>query len=66
MVVSVIALSGSGSIINRAGHGHQYSPGVQWDLRDSRWRYITVITVPLSMLVDTYTHSFDAQRGRYE
>lgn len=59
-----------GSIISRtvpgAGHGHQYYPGVQWDLRDSPWRYITVIDVPLSMVVDTFMLPFDAQHGPYE
>ena len=39
----VTVLSGCGSIISRTipgqGHGNQYYPGVQWDLRDSAWRY---------------------------
>ncbi len=70
LVAGVTALTGCGSIISRtvpgAGHGHQYYPGVQWDLRDSPWRYITVIDVPLSMVVDTFMLPFDAQHGPYE
>ena len=50
----------------RCGHGHQYYPGVQWDLRDTPWRYVTVIDVPLSMVVDTFMLPFDAQHGPYE
>ena len=65
LVAGVTALTGCGSIISRtvpgAGHGHQYYPGVQWDLR-----YITVIDVPLSMVVDTFMLPFDAQHGPYE
>lgn len=42
--IMVITLSGCGSIISRTipgqGHGNQYYPGVQWDMRDSAWRYI--------------------------
>jgi uncharacterized protein YceK len=70
LVAGVTALTGCGSIISRtvpgAGHGHQYYPGVQWDLRDSPWRYITVIDVPLSMVVDTFMLPFDGQHGPYE
>lgn len=70
LIGSVILLSGCGSIISRtvpgAGHGHQYYPGVQWDLRDTPWRYVTVIDVPLSMVVDTVMLPFDAQHGPYE
>ncbi len=25
------------------GHGSQYYHGVQWDMRDSAWRYITIL-----------------------
>lgn len=50
----------------RRRHGHQYYPGVQWDLRDTPWRYVTVIDVPLSMVVDTFMLPFDAQHGPYE
>lgn len=64
------ALSGCGSIISRtvpgAGHGHQYYPGVQWDLRDTPWRSFMVIDVPLSLVVDTFMLPFDAQHGPYE
>ena len=65
-----IALTGCGSIISRTipgqGHGSQYYPGVQWDLRDSPWRYVTVIDVPLSMIVDTFMLPIDARHGPYE
>ena len=46
IVVSIMVtlLSGCGSIISRTipgqGHGNQYYPGVQWDVRDSAWRYL--------------------------
>lgn len=70
LAAGVMALTGCGSIISRtvpgAGHGHQYYPGVQWDLRDTPRRYITVIDVPLSMVVDTFMLPFDAQHGPYE
>ena len=50
-ILSIIAmallLSGCGSIISRTvpgqGHGNQYYPGVQWDVRDSAWRYPAVL-----------------------
>ena len=62
-------LTGCGSIISRTvpgqGHGNQYYPGVQWDLRDSPWRYVTVIDVPLSMIVDTFMLPIDARHGPY-
>jgi uncharacterized protein YceK len=70
LAAGVMLLTGCGSIISRtvpgAGHGHQYYPGVQWDLRDTPWRYVTVIDVPLSMVVDTFMLPFDAQHGPYE
>ncbi len=70
MGVLAATLSGCGSIISRTmpgqGHGNQYYPGVQWDLRDSAWRYVTVIDVPLSMIVDTFMLPIDARHGPYE
>ncbi|ADW74579.1 MULTISPECIES: YceK/YidQ family lipoprotein [Rahnella] len=71
-VLALVAtvLTGCGSIISRTvpgqGHGNQYYPGVQWDLRDSPWRYVTVIDVPLSMIVDTFMLPVDARHGPYE
>lgn len=63
-------LAGCGSIISRTvpgqGHGNQYYPGVQWDLRDSPWRFVTVIDVPLSMIVDTFMLPVDARHGPYD
>ncbi len=68
--MGIVLLSGCGSIISRTvpgqGHGHQYYPGVQWDMRDGVWKYITVIDVPLSMIVDTFMLPIDAQHGPYE
>lgn len=47
MSIMVTLLSGCGSIISRTlpgqGHGNQYYPGVQWDVRDSAWRYVTIL-----------------------
>ena len=67
--VCVLLLSGCGSIISRAvpgqGHGNQYYPGVQWDVRDSSWRYLTIIDLPLSLVVDTLLLPVDASHGEY-
>mgnify|MGYP001107018064 FL=1 len=50
VVMMACLLSGCGSIISRTipgqGHGNQYYPGVQWDVRDSAWRYLTVLDLP--------------------
>lgn len=63
----IMLLSGCGSIISRIvpgqGHGHQYYPGVQWDMRAGPWKYVTVIDVPLSMIVDTFMLPIDAHHG---
>ena len=68
--IAVTTLSGCGSIISRTvpgqGHDNQYYPGVQWDLRDGPWRYVTVIDVPLSMIVDTFMLPIDARHGPYK
>lgn len=57
--IMVITLSGCGSIISRTipgqGHGNQYYLGVQWDMRDSAWRYITILDLPFSLIFDTAT-----------
>ncbi|CNJ96506.1 YceK/YidQ family lipoprotein [Yersinia aldovae] len=70
LTAGIILLSGCGSIISRTvpgqGHGHQYYPGVQWDMREGAWKYITVIDVPLSMIVDTFMLPIDASHGPYE
>ncbi|XBS71187.1 YceK/YidQ family lipoprotein [Acerihabitans sp. KWT182] len=69
MAACVLGLTGCGSIISRTfpgqGHGNQYYPGVKWDLRDSPWRYITVIDLPLSMVVDTILLPVDMRHGPY-
>ncbi|ASO60030.1 YceK/YidQ family lipoprotein [Salmonella enterica subsp. arizonae] len=68
--IMVITLSGCGSIISRTvpgqGHGNQYYPGVQWDMRDSAWRYITIIDLPFSLLFDTLLLPLDIQHGPYK
>ena len=55
--IMVALLSGCGSIISRTipgqGHGNQYYPGVQWDVRDSAWRYVTILDLPFSLVFDT-------------
>jgi len=72
MVVALMALtlSGCGSIISRAvpgqGHGNQYYPGVQWDVRDGPWRVVTILDLPLSLVVDTMLLPVDAHHGPYE
>ena len=66
----VLLLSGCGGIISRAvpgqGHGNQYYPGVQWDVRDTPWRFLTIIDLPLSLVVDTLLLPVDAKHGPYE
>lgn len=60
IVVSIMVtlLSGCGSIISRTipgqGHGNQYYPGVQWDVRDSAWRYVTILDLPFSLVSIPY------------
>lgn len=70
VAVSLLELSGCGSIISRTvpgqGHGNQYYPGVQWDVRDSAWRFITIIDLPLSLILDTLLVPVDASHGPYE
>lgn len=69
LVSAALILTGCGSFISRAipgqGHGKQYYPGVQWDLRDSPWRYLTVIDLPLSLVVDTVLLPVDMRHGPY-
>ncbi|EBS4567486.1 YceK/YidQ family lipoprotein [Salmonella enterica subsp. enterica serovar Tanger] len=68
--IMVITLSGCGSIISRTipgqGHGNQYYPGVQWDMRDSAWRYITILDLPFSLIFDTLLLALDIHHGPYE
>ncbi|WNN46004.1 MULTISPECIES: YceK/YidQ family lipoprotein [Winslowiella] len=70
IAVSLLTLTGCGSIISRTvpgqGHGNQYYPGVQWDVRDTPWRVLTIIDLPLSLVVDTLLLPVDAQHGPYE
>ena len=70
IVASMMLLTGCGSIISRTvpgqGHGHQYYPGVQWDMRDGAWRYLTLLDLPLSLIVDTLLLPVDAKHGAYD
>ncbi len=65
-----LLLSGCGSIISRTvpgqGHGNQYYPGVQWDVRDGPWRVVTILDLPLSLVMDTLLLPVDAHHGPYE
>lgn len=70
LMMAVLCLSGCGSIISRTvpgqGHGNQYYPGVQWDVRDGAWRVLTILDLPLSLVVDTLLLPVDASHGPYE
>ena len=70
IVACMMLLTGCGSIISRTvpgqGHGHQYYPGVQWDMRDGAWRYVTLLDLPLSLIVDTLLLPVDAKHGAYD
>ncbi len=70
LLTAVLLLSGCGSIISRTvpgqGNGNQYYTGVQWDVRDTPWRSLTIIDVPLSALLDTLLLPVDARQGPYE
>ncbi|EOT8212249.1 YceK/YidQ family lipoprotein [Escherichia albertii] len=68
--IMVALLSGCGSFISRTmpgqGHGNQYYPGVQWDVRDSAWRYVTILDLPFSLVIDTLLLPIDIHHGPYE
>lgn len=68
--IMVALLCGCGSIISRTmpgqGHGNQYYPGVQWDVRDSAWRYVTILDLPFSLVIDTLLLPIDIHHGPYE
>ncbi|MFV4850259.1 YceK/YidQ family lipoprotein [Citrobacter freundii] len=68
--IMIFFLSGCGSIISRTipgqGHGNQYYPGVQWDVRDSAWRYVTILDLPFSLVFDTLLLPLDINHGPYE
>ena len=68
--ICLLMLTGCGSIISRTmpgqGHGNQYYPGVQWDVRDTPWRFLTIIDLPLSLVLDTLLLPVDSHHGPYE
>lgn len=70
LCAAILLLTGCGSIISRTvpgqGHGNQYYPGVQWDVRDGTWRVLTILDLPLSLVMDTLLLPVDAQHGPYE
>lgn len=70
IVAASLLLSGCGSIISRTvpgqGHGHQYYPGVQWDMRGGGLSFLTVLDLPLSLIMDTLLLPVDAKHGSYE
>ncbi|MCU9756245.1 YceK/YidQ family lipoprotein, partial [Escherichia coli] len=72
IVVSIMVtlLSGCGSIISRTipgqGHGNQYYPGVRWEVRDSAWRYVTILDLPFSLVIDTLLLPIDLHLGPHE
>lgn len=70
MFAALLLLIGCGSIISCTvpgqGHGNQFYPGVQWDLRDTAWKYLTIIDLPLSMVVDTLLLPVDWRYGPYD
>lgn len=70
VIAITLLLSACGSVISRTipgqGHGNQYYPGVQWDLRDSAWRWLTIIDLPFSLIFDTLLLPIDASHGPYE
>ena len=69
IIAMALLLSGCGSIISRTvpgqGHGNQYYPGVQWDVRDSAWRYLTILDLQFSLVFDTLLLPLDARPGPY-
>ncbi|EOT1256895.1 YceK/YidQ family lipoprotein [Cronobacter sakazakii] len=69
VLLAVWMLCGCGSIISRAvpgqGHGNQYYPGVQWDVRDRPWRFILMLDLPFSLIFDTLLLPVDMHHGPY-
>ncbi len=67
--IMVITLSGCGSIISRTIRDKDTATsitGVQWDMRDSAWRYITILDLPFSLIFDTLLLPLDIHHGPYE
>ncbi len=70
LLIATLLLCGCGSIISRTvpgqGHGNQYYPGVQWDVRDSAWRWMTILDLPFSLVFDTLLLPIDIHHGPYK
>lgn len=70
LLIATLTLCGCGSIISRTvpgqGHGNQYYPGVQWDVRDSAWRWLTILDLPFSLVFDTLLLPVDIHHGPYK
>ncbi|WP_042283802.1 YceK/YidQ family lipoprotein [Citrobacter sedlakii] len=67
VAMMVMLLSGCGSVISRTIPGQgQYYPGVQWDVRDSAWRYLTILDLPFSLVFDTLLLPLDMHHGPYD
>jgi uncharacterized protein YceK len=70
VVLMACLLSGCGSIISRTipgqGHGNQYYPGVKWDVRDSAWRYLTVLDLTVFAGFRHAVAAHRCQHGPYE
>lgn len=70
LLIATLLLCGCGSIISRTvpgqGHGNQYYPGVQWDVRDSAWRWLTILDLPFSLVFDTLLLPIDIHHGPYK
>jgi uncharacterized protein YceK len=67
IIAMALLLSGCGSIISRTvpgqGHGNQYYPGVQWDVRDGM--ALSHHSGPFSLVFDTLLLPLDASHGPY-
>ena len=70
LLIATLLLCGCGSIISRTvpgqGHGNQCYPGVQWDVRDSAWRWLTILDLPFSLVFDTLLLPIDIHHGPYK
>lgn len=49
----------------RAGAWQSILPGRTVDVRDSAWRYLTILDLPFSLVFDTLLLPLDASHGPY-